>query len=457
MNAININPQQFQKRNCLKISDTRPVTVIDMPCGTGKTTKMIAGFKDDLRYLVVTPLLTEVMRVVRNAPVPFYQPEIASAEGDNFDTKKDAIYHLLCRGKNIVTTHQMYDNLADFERMGLLKDYEIVIDEVMAIADSTFRTSKASWEKLYIEAGLVTVDPEDGKITPTTKWDENVEDFGDTLNSRIYKAAKSGRLFHIVDGINIAVLPDVLMKAGRSLTVYTYKAEGSIMMAYLRKLGLDPIHERDRELEQQFLNEARGLITVKGINALNDLNFSYNGQTRTKGNVAKLRKRVPLALSSLVRNPLKYVPIENIMITCAIGNWYFDKKAPKVDKEGTETTPFKPGPYSKGSRMAPQGKNKVRATWVGNTTRGTNSYRHCTHAIYLYDQNLNPNIHAWFGGNNTISRDDYALTEFIQWLWRTQIRDGKPITVYIPSERMRDLFLDWLFEGDVPKSILANI
>lgn len=40
--------------------------------------------------------------------------------------------------------------------------------------------------------------------------------------------------------------------------------------------------------------------------------------------------------------------------------------------------------------------------------------------------------------------DDYALSEMIQWVWRSAIRDGKEIWVYIPSRRMRELFQNWL-------------
>jgi len=34
----------------------------------------------------------------------------------------------------------------------------------------------------------------------------------------------------------------------------------------------------------------------------------------------------------------------------------------------------------------------------------------------------------------------------IQWIWRSAIRDGKEIWVYIPSRRMRELLKKWLLE-----------
>ena len=40
----------------------------------------------------------------------------------------------------------------------------------------------------------------------------------------------------------------------------------------------------------------------------------------------------------------------------------------------------------------------------------------------------------------------------LQWLWRSALRDGKHIILYIPSKRMRDLLKAWLnfMAGDVP-------
>ena len=43
-----------------------------------------------------------------------------------------------------------------------------------------------------------------------------------------------------------------------------------------------------------------------------------------------------------------------------------------------------------------------------------------------------------------IDENKYALSEMIQWIWRSAIRNGEDIYIYIPSRRMRDLLLEWL-------------
>ena len=46
--------------------------------------------------------------------------------------------------------------------------------------------------------------------------------------------------------------------------------------------------------------------------------------------------------------------------------------------------------------------------------------------------------------NVTIDEDTWALSELLQWLFRSAIREHKEINIYIPSERMRELLLEWL-------------
>ena len=49
--------------------------------------------------------------------------------------------------------------------------------------------------------------------------------------------------------------------------------------------------------------------------------------------------------------------------------------------------------------------------------------------------------------------DLFSLSTLLQWIWRSQIRDGQPIDIYIPSERMRGLLKIWMDECKGLKSI----
>lgn len=43
-----------------------------------------------------------------------------------------------------------------------------------------------------------------------------------------------------------------------------------------------------------------------------------------------------------------------------------------------------------------------------------------------------------------VDENTFALSELIQWIFRSQLRDGKKINIYIPSKRMRNLLENWL-------------
>lgn len=63
---------------------------------------------------------------------------------------------------------------------------------------------------------------------------------------------------------------------------------------------------------------------------------------------------------------------------------------------------------------------------------------------YLVNVFMNPFEYNFFVAQGVQpDQDGYALSVMVQWLWRSAIREGKDIEVYIPSERMRDLLIAW--------------
>jgi len=58
---------------------------------------------------------------------------------------------------------------------------------------------------------------------------------------------------------------------------------------------------------------------------------------------------------------------------------------------------------------------------------------------------MSPDYENYFTRYNIIiDQDIYALAEMLQFIWRSAIRDNKPINLYIPSRRMRELLIHWL-------------
>ena len=78
--------------------------------------------------------------------------------------------------------------------------------------------------------------------------------------------------------------------------------------------------------------------------------------------------------------------------------------------------------------------------------KGTNEYRHKESLAYLINLFPPKNIVRFFEYQGIkFDIDMYSLSELLQWIWRSRIRDGYPINLYIPSQRMRKLLDDWAY------------
>jgi hypothetical protein len=420
-------------------SSTLPIIIQDYPCGSGKTSRMLEGFKLSSKYLVVVPYLSEVLRVLEGSKgVLFKQP---IAEGSSSGRKTDNLEELLISGENIVTTHKLYGSIVKMARQGLLKDYDIIIDEVPEVCKSVASKSKYSIRHFYIDKGFVDIQG-NGLVLPTEKWRQYIDIVSDTLDPRIFSYAETGCLYLLGEHMFIWAMPKELLTAGRSVTIMTYKSQGSMLLSYLQKLNCPHVVQSDPEGENAFRKSARSLIELRDIPSIRRLELSYSGQERGKSRSSYYSK-VSSALKNLKGRSLKTVPADEILITCKKDLWF---------KHGSnDPAPGAPSSFSKGSKM-------FNANWIANTTRGTNDYSRCSTLIYLYDQHINPLIGQWLNESSRSFNDAYALTELIQWVWRSRIRNGEPIVLYLPSPRMRAIFSDWL-EGDdligLPEAQLA--
>ena len=70
-----------------------------------------------------------------------------------------------------------------------------------------------------------------------------------------------------------------------------------------------------------------------------------------------------------------------------------------------------------------------------SSTRSINRYPNQTIKAYLQDYGCD------------VDSDVFALSELVQWVWRSAIRNNQVITLCIASSRMKKLFIEWLDSG----------
>ena len=110
-----------------------------------------------------------------------------------------------------------------------------------------------------------------------------------------------------------------------------------------------------------------------------------------------------------------------------------------------------PGSSSKDRKSNPdmcEGEGYGFLPW---TAQATNDYCEVEAMAYLMNVYYHPGREsllrgAWAGMSPRTSTPSALL----HWVWRSRIRRSQPIKLFIPSERMRDLFTRWLTADSTP-------
>ena len=88
--------------------------------------------------------------------------------------------------------------------------------------------------------------------------------------------------------------------------------------------------------------------------------------------------------------------------------------------------------------------------------RATNKYRGRTHLAYPVNVFMNASEKLYYSDHDVmVDEDAYALSTMVQWIWRSAIRDGGEIDIYVPSLRMRTLLTDWI--DAVSKGVVTGV
>lgn len=422
------------------------VNVIDSIMGSGKTSyaiQMMNERADQERFLYITPFLDEVQRVINSCPAgEFAQPQ--KIEDDpHFENpvtrtnKLNGLKTLLSEGRNISSTHALFKRL-DEETIELIErqGYILVMDEVMNVVENLY-AEKGEIDGA-IEKGILKIeeDPEN-PLCPRLLAGE------DTRLARYqdwWNYAKDGRLVMLRwnegskrENLLMWLFPASIFKAFKEVWNITYLFDGQQQRAFYDLHGVEytywsvikqgdryELAPHDPRLDLVAIDKARGLMEVY-YGRLNETTVLKTGKGKHENPLSKNWLR-PSFRRDLIRNKAY--------------NWLRHEVSAKAsDVMWTTFKTFR-------SSMTP--RDYKTATFVSLGTRATNDYRSKTVLCYLANNFLNPDLSKYFELKGVkIDEDQFALNEFIQWAWRSAIRDGHRVKVFLPAERMRIVLGVW--------------
>ncbi|WP_109312651.1 hypothetical protein [Ruegeria sp. AU67] len=472
------------------------ITIVDKPCGYGKSTEINRSFKKQEKYIAVVPYLSEVERFIEDARKG--SDFILTQPVNKGSNKSDHCEKLIRAGKSIACTHALFyrlgtlatqdtgiarctkidsNGIPTIEVDHLLDGYNLIIDEVIdpLKVDQTVR--KVDFDTAYLGLGLAEEEP-DGRIVPTALWDELYHKGNKTFDRSLYDKAKSGALYRISEKLFVLAIPKELLLKPKSVTIYTYLSEGSVLLLYLQKLQKGhpecftlEVERLDAVDEAAWREDVANALTVLPMPELGNQKWTHCAQLNTIKTHRECSS-VGQKLRKFKDRELYGVNLKTVMLTCARDLWHgaVTGQKPKAGRLSKHTRLFgravKEEVYNKDTETFDEEWTTNGVSFVPNTTRGTNDHIGCTKAVYLYDQNPNPQLLTFLGMKRVSHEarsfsDAYALTELVQWLFRSAIRVGglnnagrdyqprRRVTLYMPSQRMRNLLQNWLLSGQV--------
>lgn len=389
------------------------IKVIDAMCGIGKTSaaiNFINEASEDTHFIYITPFLDEVARIKSACSSRrFVEPEGGS--------KLINLKVLLGKGANIVTTHALFQ-LFDDEVIDLCQyqDYTLIMDEVTNV----------------IEAYDISDDDKQLLFDYYLKKEDNgllswVDPDGDPYSGRfddVKRLANMGCLACYGQDILVWLFPVKVFNAFRDSYILTYLFDAQMQRYYYDYYGMNYkyLYVKDFHFTDEPQTYRDAYNYGKLVSVLDDCKLNQVGEAEHA--LSKnwfIRNRNNVLMKQLAQNT---------------ANFFRHKM--NCNSKDTLWTTFKDyRPVIKGKGFG-KGFLPVNA-------RATNDYQDRHAVAYLANRYVNPQIAQFFRDNGiTVDEDAFALSEMIQFIWRSAIRNGEPITVYIPSRRMRELLINWL-------------
>lgn len=394
---------------------TDKIKVIDSIMGSGKTEWAIKYMNDnpDERFIYITPYNDEIDNRI-----------LVRCNG--FKTGRDGskvqdFKNLLEQGVNIAATHECFKR-ADDEIRQLIETqgYILILDEVMDVVDHIPLT----------KSDIKTILDRHAKIENNylVWYDDDYEPNGRFADVMVQARTKGLVAFPDENGnINFILwlFPPDLFKCFNDVFVLTYMFDAQIQRYYfdLSKIPYEKYKVKGSYDTGFELTEYLGLQDDKSrfkidiyegrLNACGEkASLSYTWFTSKKNQV------VMNALGKSLRNYLRNIQnasASEILWTC----------------------------YGAGREILQD--NGYKVSFASCNLRATNKYNNRHVVAYCLNRYMRPVIKNFFAQNGiTVDEDDWALSEMLQFLWRSALRKYEPINVYVPSKRMRNFLRKWI-------------
>lgn len=395
------------------------IHICDEIMGKGKTSAFINYMNDhtETKFIYITPYLKEVDRIEKACRKRKFQIPVPRGEGGRLED----IHRLLEDEQNIVSTHAMFKKYTEETvQLILANKYVLVLDESFGAIDDI---SLSSGDVRILKAfDLIEVDS-----SGSVKWVK--PEYVDTRYQDVKDTADSGTLILYDDTYMFWEFPIDIFLAFDEVFVLTYLFDSQMMRIYfdVNKVVYDNVFTdmidgeyrvvsyKNFAKHQSSLKDLVHVIDSDVLNEVGDRDFSlsstwYKNRHFNHPQIKQMRNNLG--------NYFKHI----VGSTSCESLWtVYEKREAWLKGKG----------YTKG--------------FTACNLRATSEYRDRKYLAYCINLFMNPFYKKYFVSQGVdVDEDKYALSELVQWIFRSAIRDGKEVWIYIPSKRMRTLLVNWL-------------
>ncbi len=333
--------------------------------------------------------------------------------------KAESLPQLLKNNDNIVSTHQLFVNLTP-EILKQASNHILIIDEMLSIYEIYTEFNKEEVLAMF-KNKWISIDPIDNiSLRFHREYYGNFEEGDDPTLHTYYETFATlcdlNQLMWIDEKVIIWELAIETLTAFKEVWICTYMFEKSFMSSYLN------IHNIPYEIIKfgKKPSEIKHLISI-----YEDTNRSkLNAIGETESALSVSYSKQPIVKQTLSSN------LDNFVRTKA-----------KCKKSDFLWTCFKDAKTT----VQKNCNNDYSKQFLPFNTKATNEYGHIHNVAYLCNVFPNPDLmKASSARKFHVDVEVYAISEMVQFLWRSALRNNEEISLYIPSRRMRILLQKWL-------------
>ena len=393
--------------------------------GSGKSQYAIQHMNSDIEsdFIYITPYLDEIQRIKKYCnkrnfiePKEDYQQRIYS--------KTKSLKELLKEGVDIATTHSLFKLIdEDTENILQAKNYTLILDEVMDVIQQ-IPITKADQYLLFEDTKILELD-ENNQVILGVGAEKYLKQ-GSGKFSELIHMAKLGRLFKFENVIILWEFPVEVFKCFKEVYILTYLFDGQLQKYFFDfynvKYNKFTVIKDENEYS---LIEYNPKINDDRLVKLKDKINIYDGKLNAVGS-----KSNSLSFTWYRKSD------EDIIDILSKNVYNYFKNIQKIKSKDALWTCFKDVKLEVPS---------YKRAFISHNIRATNEYSDTHTLAYCVNRYLSPYLMKYFNNKEiTINQDIYALSEMLQWIWRSRIRNDEDINIYIPSSRMRRLLKHYL-------------